>query len=58
MMKSQKKSGALKAPADNDRLADLLRCVPTEAFVSMVSRSGIPSGEARELCDQFKRLKG
>ena len=56
MVKPQTRK-VLKAEADPDRLADLLRGVPTEVFVSMVSRSGMPGKEARELCEQFKRLK-
>lgn len=35
----------------------LLRNVPTNVFVQMVTKSGIPAHQARELCKQFKELK-
>ena len=41
---------------DESRLVDLLKNVPKEVFVGMVSRSGLPTDEARELCERFKRL--
>ena len=57
-MKFQKKSGvAPSGSVDADRIADLLKGVSTEAFVSMVTKSGLPPEQARELCVQFKRLK-
>lgn len=36
----------------------LVAKVPTEVFVGMVNKSGLPVPEARELCQMFKELKG
>ncbi len=38
-------------------LADLLRGVPVYVFVAMVSKSGLPTEDARDLCKAFKDLK-
>ncbi len=37
---------------------DLVVMVPTTLFVTMVSKSGLPSQEARQLCKAFKEMKG
>ena len=42
---------------DEGELIRLLLGVPTEVFVSMVSKSGLPTKQARELCQRFKELK-
>lgn len=42
---------------DLARLCDLLSRLPTDGFVSMVSNSGLPRQEAREICEAFKKLK-
>lgn len=39
------------------RIAELLRCIPNEVFVDMVSKAGMPTEESRELCALFKGLK-
>ena len=41
---------------DESRLVDLIKTIPKDVFVGMVSRSGMPAVEARELCERFKRL--
>lgn len=41
---------------DESRLVDLIKGIPKDIFVGMVSRSGMPTQEARELCERFKRL--
>jgi hypothetical protein len=35
----------------------LVKAVPLDAFIRMVSLSGLPTADARELCAAFKRLK-
>lgn len=42
---------------DLARLCDLLSRLPADGFVTMVSASGLPRQEARELCDAFRKLK-
>ena len=42
---------------DEGALIRLLLSVPTEVFVGMVSKSGLPTKQARELCQRFKELK-
>ena len=44
-------------PNDSARLCDLLSRLPVDGFVLMVSSSGLPRKEARELCDAFKKLQ-
>jgi hypothetical protein len=48
-----------KEPSKNDlaRLCDLLSRLPVDGFVGMVSNSGLPRKEARELCDAFRQMK-
>lgn len=46
-----------EAAWDELRIITLLRSIPTEVFVQMVSKSGLPTHEARELCKEFKDLK-
>ena len=36
---------------------ELVVRVPTGVFVAMVSKSGLPHSEARELCVAFKKLR-
>jgi hypothetical protein len=35
----------------------MIKAVPLDAFIRMVSASGLPTVDARELCAAFKRLK-
>jgi hypothetical protein len=40
-----------------ETFAGRLRSVPLRDFVSMVSRAGLTTAEARALCEDFRRLK-
>ncbi len=57
-MVKRKASPGRFLPPDNERIIELLRTVPKEAFFKMVARAGLPTEEARELCALFKDLKG
>lgn len=37
--------------------SELMRSIPEKVFVGMVSKSGMPTPEARELCQAFRELK-
>ncbi len=53
------KGSTKRPPASSKReFMELICDVPTEQFVRMVSKSGMPSDEARKLCEQFKEMKG
>jgi hypothetical protein len=40
-----------------DRLKELLRGIPDDQFMLMVSNSGMDRDRVRELCDLFRKLK-
>jgi hypothetical protein len=47
-----------RKPARSNRdFTQLMRGVPMDVFVRMVTKSGLPAREARELCQAFKELK-
>lgn len=53
-----KRAAASPKIADSGRdFTEMMREVPMEQFVRMVTRSGIPDPEGRELCKSFKELK-
>ena len=54
--KSRMRSVDTDAP-DPEVILVLLRAIPTPVFVQMVSKAGLPTAQARELCDAFRRLK-
>jgi hypothetical protein len=57
-MPVKKKATKEKAEAkDQANLCDLLSRLPEDGFVAMVSNSGLPREEVRELCDAFRKLK-
>lgn len=37
--------------------SEMMRDIPTDQFVRMVTRCSLPAVEARELCQSFKELK-
>lgn len=53
----QKDDHRFKVEFDEGEFITLLLAVPTEAFVGMVSKSGLPTKQARELCQMFKEMK-
>lgn len=55
---SAKKSLPVARPILHWDFEELVVMVPTTAFVTMVSKSGLPTQEARQLCQAFKELKG
>jgi hypothetical protein len=40
-----------------EQFATKMRAVPLPTFVRLVSQAGLPTQDARDLCDAFKRLK-
>lgn len=36
---------------------ELMRSIPVEQFIRMVAKSGLPTQEAREICNAFKEMK-
>ncbi len=54
----KKKSTPFIRPIQHRDFEDLVVMVPTTLFVNMVSKSGLPTQEARQLCQAFKELKG
>ena len=46
-----------KPAASGKDFVQLMSSIPIDVFVRMVTKSGLPSPEARELCDAFKRLQ-
>lgn len=44
-------------PYSGASFLDLIKSVPVDQFVRMVTKSGIPALEARKLCEEFKKLK-
>lgn len=54
----KKKAAPAKIASSGKSFETLVAKVPTEAFVGMVGKSGLPVPEARELCQMFKDLKG
>ncbi len=40
----------------NRGFTELVRGVPVEQFIRMVTKSGLPAQEAKELCAAFKEL--
>lgn len=46
-----------RAARSGQDLNTLIRKVPTDLFIRMVSKAGLPPDEARELCLVFKELK-
>lgn len=45
------------ATAARKSFEELVRAIPTDIFLRMVGKSGLPAAEARELCLAFKELK-
>ncbi len=56
MVRKSKKSDE-KIASSGRKFTDLVRAIPTGQFVRMVSKCGLPTPEARELCQAFKDLK-
>ena len=46
-----------KVASSGSDFATLMKKVPAYVFAQMISRSGMPHNEARELCKVFKELK-
>lgn len=57
MVKGKESQGRFQPP-DNERIIELLKGVSKDAFIQMVTCSGLPAKQARELCMLFKDLKG
>ncbi len=57
MAKSSDKYQVRKPKRNKRDFVDLVRSVPRDVFVRMVSKSGLPTDEARDLCQSFKELQ-
>lgn len=53
----KKASAGAKIAKSGDDFETLMLKIPTDLFVRMVGKSGLPTPEARELCQSFKDLK-
>ena len=54
---SSQKGTKWKVADSTDEFVAVLRQIPTHLFVQMVSRAGVPTEDARALCDAFRRFK-
>jgi hypothetical protein len=58
MARRTEKPRDTRAPRQSNRsFVDMMKSVPKEKFVSMVSKCGMPAEEARDLCRSFAELK-
>lgn len=51
------KKSVSKSKASKPDFVSLMKQIPVEAFIRMVSKSGLPPQTSRELCQAFKDLK-
>jgi hypothetical protein len=55
-MSTRKREVTYGAPVKGKDFTELMRVIPERNFVAMVSKSGLPAQQARELCLAFKEL--